>query len=391
MQVGARGTSVRFETDRPGQPTARMPQWERWRDLPLTPEQDQALDEYLRQRATTPFDNRGEAWQVPRADPDEVRRLIGLPAEPAGRVFAMFPNLGFDAGKTSTVSAFDSAIDWILETMAFFAARSARDSVLALLAQRYPTLPPNVHLIESGAGVSAHTVVRLADVALGRPVVLVGGGWNARRGFTLDVSTPAEYLEVLARLAAGEGPDPAPVALARRYAYSLFFRATIPISHVSVFDLDVASINLEGLEALAPGLRRASIRRWTRSAGAFFGTSRSRTRASLREAVRFPEHGDHAVLRPCGRVPCHHPGRNVPADRHQLWPSLRSRRRPAAAVRVITVPRLWRSQRGPCTGPLPPVPPRVLRRLLLSPAVPVSRVPPVDLADVGGFQTSLLD
>ncbi|MHC4211129.1 MAG: capsular polysaccharide export protein, LipB/KpsS family, partial [Planctomycetota bacterium] len=283
MQVGARGTSVRFETDRPGQPTARMPQWERWRDLPLTPEQDQALDEYLRQRATTPFDNRGEAWQVPRADPDEVRRLIGLPAEPAGRVFAMFPNLGFDAGKTSTVSAFDSAIDWILETMAFFAARpqhhlvvkahpaernrSARDSVLALLAQRYPTLPPNVHLIESGAGVSAHTVVRLADVALvytstvaleaavlGRPVVLVGGGWNARRGFTLDVSTPAEYLEVLARLAAGEGPDPAPVALARRYAYSLFFRATIPISHVSVFDLDVASINLEGLEALAPGL-----------------------------------------------------------------------------------------------------------------------------------------
>jgi hypothetical protein len=286
MQVGPRGTSVRFETDHPGQPTARMPQWERWRDLPLTPQQDRVLDEYLQQRATTPFDNRGEAWRVPRVDPDEVRKSVGLPAERTGRVFAMFPNLGFDAGKTSTASAFDSAIDWIVETVAFFASRpehhlvvkahpaernrSARDSVLALLAERYPALPANVHVIESGAGVSAHTVVELADVALvytstvaleaavlGRPVVLVGGGWNAGRGFTLDVSTPAEYVDLLRRLCAGAGQDRSPVALARRYAYALFFRATIPISHVSVFDLDVASINLQDLDALAPGRDRS--------------------------------------------------------------------------------------------------------------------------------------
>jgi hypothetical protein len=46
----------------------------------------------------------------------------------------------------------------------------------------------------------------------------------------------------------------APVLERPRSAFALFFRATIPISHVSVFDLDVASINLEGLDALAPGL-----------------------------------------------------------------------------------------------------------------------------------------
>ncbi|MFB3103463.1 MAG: hypothetical protein ACE1ZA_00930, partial [Pseudomonadales bacterium] len=48
--VGIRGTSIRFEVDRPQAKTAIMESWDTWKEEPLTAQQNQLLDSYLVRR-----------------------------------------------------------------------------------------------------------------------------------------------------------------------------------------------------------------------------------------------------------------------------------------------------------------------------------------------------
>ncbi len=285
INVGLRGNALKLETDRPGEPTRQVPGWEVWRDQPLNDEQNAALDQYLHRREKVPYEFKDEKWQGRISDKDEVRRLIGLPDAPSGKVFAMFPNVGFDAGKTKTRPAFDNAADWVVETINRFAElpdhhlivkvhpgelhRAALDPVVDLIARRCEPLPPNVHLIGPDTGITAHSVLRLADVALvytstvaaeavglGKPVILIGGGRHADHGVTTDVHDSAEYFGLLDDLAADRRTLDSPGDLGRRYAYAVFFRADIPIGHFRMLDIYVADMTIDSLADVAPGRDR---------------------------------------------------------------------------------------------------------------------------------------
>lgn len=282
LRAGLRNYSIRFEHDRPGRPASLMPEWEQWKHIPLTESQEQALNEYLARRAKVPFEYRSEQWRARLDDPAEVRKLIGLPASVTGKVFALFPNVGFDAGVTGTVRAFSNPGDWVLQTVRFFAHRpdhhalikihpaeahrNAQDPLVPYLLSQVSHLPPNVHIVPAEAGVAAQAVARLADwvlvytstvgveaAAIGRPVINVGGGWNAGRGISYDVTSPDAYFAKLAEICAGAAQPPHPTDLARRYAYAFFFRSNIPINHYSVLDLGITSLNIRSLDDLSPG------------------------------------------------------------------------------------------------------------------------------------------
>jgi len=303
INVGLRGNALKLETDRPGGPTRQVPGWDAWRDLPLTPEQNRALDRYLARREKVPYEFKDERWQGRITDADEVRETIGLPAEFESRVqsgeccssthhsqlatrtpgvFALFPNVGFDAGKTRTRAAFECAADWVIETIRYFASRPAHhlvvkvhpgelhraalDPVMDLIRRECPRLPPNVHVIPPETGVTAHGVLRLADAALvytstvaaeavglGKPVVLVGGGRHSGHGVTVDVEDPRAYFTLLDDLCEGRRTLESPGELGRRYAYAVFFRADIPINHFRMLDIYVGDLTVERLSDLAPG------------------------------------------------------------------------------------------------------------------------------------------
>ena len=282
INVGLRGSSVKLELDRPGRCVQRVAGWDRWRSMPLSRAQDEALDAYLARRELTPYEFKGERWRNRVADPDAVRRTIQLPEQVGGRVVSMFPNVGFDAGKTKSRPAFDYAGDWVIETIRWFAGRGrhhlvvkvhpgeqhreARDPMAALIERRVGVLPGNVHLIGPDCGVTAQSVVRLSDVCLvytstvaveavglNKPVVLAGGGRHAGHGVTIDVHDPAAYFDRLERITdGGERPEP-PGMLGRRYAYAVFFRADIPIRHFRMLDIHVAEVLIDTLADLLPG------------------------------------------------------------------------------------------------------------------------------------------
>lgn len=282
IRAALRGYSIRFEYDRPPQKSILMPEWETWKHISLTTEQEQDLDEYLQIREKVPFEYRSSEWQAHLCDIEQVRQLIGLPAQVEGKVFSVFPNVSFDAGLTKTVAAFSNANEWVAETVQYIQKwpqhhmvikvhpaehhRQAQDALTPYLERRFRTIPKNVHLVPADTEITAQAVARLSDwalaftstvsveaAAIGVPVMLVGGGWNAGRGFTLDITTPQEYFEKLEDLCSGKLNYTHPLELARRYAYALFFRSNIPVSFFKVLNINLTSLNINSLADLAPG------------------------------------------------------------------------------------------------------------------------------------------
>lgn len=274
--------SIRFELDRPPNRSAMMSEWETWRHIPLTPEQDKALEQYMLRRERVPYEYRSVDWQTNTTDLQEARQHAGLPDHIGGKVFGMFPNLSYDADRNKTIAAFDSANEWITETIRFFhhwprhhlivkihpseKLWKARDPLVPQIERQFPSLPPNIHLLPPESDVSAHAVARLCDwalvytstvaaeaAALGKHVMLVGGGWNAGRGFSHDVTSVQDYFDKLEGICSGTWNPEFQTDIARRYAYALFFRSNIRISWFTVLDLNVRSINIRNLAELAPG------------------------------------------------------------------------------------------------------------------------------------------
>ena len=282
LDGGAKGLSYRCSRDRPYEGTQAMPEWRYWRELPLTPPQEHALDQYMLQREVRPYGCISEDWFGHSNDPEMVRRTTGLPSKTRGLVFAMFPNVSFDAPRTKTKPAFDYAHDWVVQTVSFMSRWpqhhlaikihpaeyhfGAQDPLDTWLQQRVGELPANIHLIPPQTDITAHAVMRMADVALvynstvaveaavlNTPVILVGGGWSAARGITVDVSSAREYFHLLNAICSGKHILETRTQLARRYAYSLFFRLDIPINHFSVEFPHVTELHIDSLAEIVPG------------------------------------------------------------------------------------------------------------------------------------------
>ena len=284
INIGIRGTSVRFTLDRPGCSAASMPGWDRWQHQPLTDVEEQQLDAYLLRRECVPYEYSQEMWNTAPVSSVQARQQLKLPAAIDGKVFAMFPNLGFDAGKTrSGAVAFTSPAEWVITTAEIFRDhpqhhlilkahpaehhRQASDSILQILRESVDVLPANIHLVEATSHLTAKSIVELADIvivytstvaveaaAIGKPVVLVGGGWNAGRGIATDVTSPQQYFDLLEQIMSGRYTPPASETIGRRYAYSLFFRNDIPINHFCMEDFHISAITIDSAAELCPGV-----------------------------------------------------------------------------------------------------------------------------------------
>ncbi len=282
--VAPRGNSLLLERDRPPGDTESMPGWAYWRELPLTEEQDDQLQEYLSFRQNEPVKDSTFCSWTRVMDRQQVLQLIGLSDElPAqAKIFGLFPNVGYDAGITSFKPAFQRATEWVVKTIDYFTRWPKHHLIIKthpaehmwpafepldqVIENNFARLPENVHVIPSDSEITAHGLIEILDVALvytstvaveaaalGKPVVLVGGGWHAGRGVTIDTRTPDEYFALLERICSEPEPLQVSQEIARRYAYAFFFRACLPLDMFSIRDSNVSEIFIESLDDLAPG------------------------------------------------------------------------------------------------------------------------------------------
>ncbi|MCZ7589026.1 MAG: hypothetical protein M5U27_09280 [Gaiella sp.] len=196
-------------------------------------------------------------------------------------------NVFWDAQLHYRANAFADMLDWVVQTIAYFAGRPelqllvrihpaevrgtipSRQPMLAELEKAFPALPPNVFVIPPESNSSTYAAMDVCDAVLiygtktgvelasrGTPVVVAGEAWVRGKGVTLDASSPEEYFRILDRLPLGRRLDEDTVRRARMYAYHFFFRRMIPLPfmrHVEGNQPAPFSVEIDGLGDLLPG------------------------------------------------------------------------------------------------------------------------------------------
>lgn len=250
--------------------------WDRWSGVPLTPEEDKELDDYLEDRRAgrRTIDR---YWVNPRFEQ--------WGADGGGRLVTLFTNLTWDSAVIGQEVAFPSIHEWLAAAVRSFAGRPEHQLVVRIhpaevklpgkqtreplgqfLAETFPELPPNVRVIGADDPTSSYPLMEASDVGLvftsttglelalsGTPVVVAGRTHYRDKGFTLDVSTPQEFEAALDRALADPGAVTPDAELARRYAHLFFFRAPLRSPGVEEHVPGLARITVDDLGDLAPG------------------------------------------------------------------------------------------------------------------------------------------
>jgi hypothetical protein len=252
------------------------PYWESARSIPLTADEDAELDAYLSDR------------RVGRRTGDRywVRARFETPAKlQTGRRAVLFTNLTWDSAVLGQEGGFSSIHEWLVTAIDAFADRpndelivrihpaevklagkQTREPIGDFVHARYPTVPSNVRLVEASDPTSSYPLMEASDVGLvltsttglelgllGTPVIVAGNTHYRDKGFSIDVSSPAELVAALAKALddpASVAPD---VALARRYAHLFFFKAPVNAPGVAEHIPGLARITMSDLTELEPG------------------------------------------------------------------------------------------------------------------------------------------
>lgn len=250
--------------------------WDQWRSVPLTPDEDRELDEYLEDR------------RLGRRTMDHYWRDVRFEEHAArgdGKLVALFTNITWDSAVIGQEVAFPSIQAWLLGAVEAFAARPQHELVIRIhpaevklpgkqtreplarcLEERYPRLPANVKVIEADDPTSSYPLMAACDLGLvftsttgmelalfDKPVIVAGRTFYRDKGFTTDVGSPAEFESALDRVLADPEAASPDLELARRFGYLFFLRAPVQAPGVEEHVPGLARITVEDLAELAPG------------------------------------------------------------------------------------------------------------------------------------------
>lgn len=254
----------------------------RWADRPLTAAESVQISDYLASRREARND-----WISFHKPPDVAvaERLAAAGFDPSKPIIVAYTNVFWDAQLHYPQNAFRSQIDWLTQTIGYFAMRpdlqlvirvhpaevsgvpTSRQFAIDEIAKVFPELPANVLLIAPSDALSSYGLADVADTVLiyatkmgveltatGIPVVVAGEAWVRNKGFTSDVRSPEHYRELLDALPARNRMAAEARERALAYAYHFFFRRMIPLTMVdSVANSRLFSVSAGSVEELAGG------------------------------------------------------------------------------------------------------------------------------------------
>ena len=269
---------------------------EYWENLELSEQQDRALMNYLASRRDGLFD-----WIVfhrPKTeDPKELPSLLGL--DSSKPIIGLLTNVSWDAQLHYPANAFESMLDWLVQTCRYFETRPdlqllvrvhpaeisgfppSRQPILGELRKVIPQLAANIVVVPPESELSTYALMSLCNSVIiygtktgveltsrGIPVIVAGEAWIRNKGLTCDASSPDEYFRILDGLPFPSRLDAGMVARARRYAYHFFFNRMIPLPFIephagnSIYQLKLKSVRhllpgeSAGLDTICNGILR---------------------------------------------------------------------------------------------------------------------------------------
>ncbi len=254
-----------------------------WERMEFGRQQEQEVMEYLASRLTG---SRDWIWfhEKPIEDVAHLTRDLGIDFDKP--VIALLTNVFWDAQLHYPANAFKDMLQWVLETIGYFARRSdlqllirihpaeirghvpSRQPLLAEIQKVYPHLPANVFVIPPESNTSTYAAMDKCDAVIiygtktgvelssvGIPVIVAGEAWVRGKGITRDANSPREYFDILDSLPWRRRLDDITRHRARKYAYHFFFRRMIPLPFMEPRQGGSApfGVKLTGLQELLPG------------------------------------------------------------------------------------------------------------------------------------------
>jgi hypothetical protein len=255
---------------------------EAWENMPWTEEMETQIQTYLKSRWSGTRD-----WIWFHDEPDEdfaaYAREVGLDLNKP--TVALLTNVMWDAQLHYPANAFPSMLDWVLDSIKYFAGRpelqllirvhpaeirgtaTSRQPLVPEIVRAFPKLPPNVFVIPPESQVSTYAAVAGVNAAIiygtktgveltsvGIPTIVAGEAWIRNKGLTLDASSPEDYFQILDRLPLAKRMPPEQIERAQKYAYHFFFRRMVPVPcMVPTKAVPPFKVEIEGIEDLLPG------------------------------------------------------------------------------------------------------------------------------------------
>ena len=252
-----------------------------WENILWTSESEAKTLEYLKSRWQGTQD---WIWfhDTPREDVDWIAKETGL--DFSRPCIGLLTSVVWDAQLHYESNAFPNMLEWVLQTIAYFANRPelqliirvhpaeihgsvpSRQPIVAEIQRVFPSLPRNVFVIPPESQVSTYAVMERCNSviiyntktgieisSMGIPVIVAGEAWIRNKGFSLDASSPAEYFRILDRLPLATGLSEHELERARKYAFHFFFRRMIPLPFITPSNRFEFALALSNLNDLLPG------------------------------------------------------------------------------------------------------------------------------------------
>jgi hypothetical protein len=256
--------------------------WAQAREIPLTPEQEEVLDDNL--KGLPAYARQVEYDPILEGRPSAIRTQLNL--SPDRRLLVLFTNVSWDLFVAERDFAFDGQMKWIAATLDFIRRHPelelvvrahpaeivpkfrTRGRIVQQIEEQFGPVPSNVRLIGPESTISSDTLRSMASLNLvycssvgmeaviaGQPVLICGNPYYARKGFTINVDSPSQYDQLLEDHAAGEPLilPPQSVELARRFLYLFKFRYGIRMGLTSDNNRETA-LKIRHLRELEPGM-----------------------------------------------------------------------------------------------------------------------------------------
>jgi hypothetical protein len=252
--------------------------WPRWRDVPLSAAEQQAVDRFLGARSS----GGGALIPIAHGDPAQLHaQLKGLGWDGAKPLVAAFPNIAWDTAVIGRDLAFESLAAWLGRLVQL--ARQAPQTALAirihpheaLLPKYFSTatpvsavlrgfapLPPNLLVVPPDSPVNSYALGAAAQqrllysgtlglefAAAGLSSAVCADVHYRDKGFTIDIGHEDELAALVAAAAPGRLRDEQR-SWAQRYLYLYAFRHLVRIPGI---DRAQRRVPDEWFDRLAPG------------------------------------------------------------------------------------------------------------------------------------------
>jgi hypothetical protein len=253
-----------------------------WEGMPWTATMEADIMRYLKSRWQGTED---WIWfhERPQLDLAAIAQEIGI--DFTKPTIGLLTNVMWDAQLHYPANAFPSLLDWVLESIRYFAQRPelqllirvhpaeirgtlpSRQPIVAEIQRAFPVLPPNVFVIPPESPVSTYAAMLECDTvvifgtktgveltSMGIPVIVAGEAWIRNKGLTMDALSKEHYIQLLDALPLGRRMSADAVRRSRMYAYHFFFRRMIPLEFMRPAVGDPPyQVSFDRLEDLLPG------------------------------------------------------------------------------------------------------------------------------------------